>query len=58
MVLILTNVLATMHQIIRNVNKLQRSLLLYVLISDAPMCFQVTSCWESFGNGSLLRTPR
>jgi hypothetical protein len=44
MVFILTNVLVTMHQIVRGVNKLQRSLLLFVLVQDAPTSSQVTSC--------------
>jgi hypothetical protein len=58
MVFILTNVLVTMHQIVRGVDKLQRSLLFYVPVPDPPTSSQVTSCWESFDNGSLLRTPR
>jgi hypothetical protein len=58
MVFILTNVLVTMHQIIRGVNKLQRSLPFCVLVLDSPTYSQVTSYWESFDNGSLLRTPR
>jgi hypothetical protein len=36
--------LITMHQIVRGVNKLQRSLLLFVLVQDAPTSSQVTSC--------------
>lgn len=34
---ILRNVLVTIHQIVRCVNKLQRSLLYYVLVADSPM---------------------
>jgi hypothetical protein len=58
MVFILTNLLVTMHQIVRGANKLQRSLLLFVLVPDSTTYSQVTSRWESFDNGSLLQTPR
>ena len=30
----------------------------YLLVPDSTTYSQVTSCWESFDNGSLLRTPR
>ena len=56
-VFILTNVLVTMHQIVRGVNKLQRSLLFFVLAPDSATYSLVTSRWESSDNGSLLRTP-
>ena len=58
MVFILTKFLVTMHQIVRGVNKLQRSLLYFVLVPDSATYSQVTSRWESFDNGSLLRTPQ
>ena len=58
MVFILTNVLVTMHQIIRGVNKLQRSLLFFVLAPGSATYSQVTGRWESFDNGSLLQTLR
>jgi hypothetical protein len=58
MVFILTNVLVTMHQIVCGMNKLQCSSLFFVLVPDSETYSQVTRHWESFDNGSLLRTPR
>ena len=44
LVFVLTNVLVTMHQIVRDVNKSQRLLIFFILIPDDPTYSQVTSC--------------